>query len=326
MTRYSLCSIIAAIVLPVALNAQSNKTEEVKDKAGQKAENRLDTRIDQGLDKGLNAVEGLFTKRKKGKSKEKASNKQDQQSTRSNNMPSSMDMSSMYGGGVQGEKLQAEDGYGDFVGSYTMTVRSEKNGKEEKDSPYVMEFHFNKNLMAIRADMENKDNLMVFNTKSQDYYMLMNEDGEKTGFKMHAQNTVTPEMIAESEDKDVDGKFERTGKTRVIDGRTCHQYLITSTEGNGEAWIDESEDAAFLGAMSGMSGQRNTQMNDDWKHIPMAGLMIESTWTDTADNRKAFMKTSNIIVGKVDESLFDMSEFQIMDMSAVPGMNGAYGR
>jgi hypothetical protein len=313
-------------LFPLSAIAQTDKAEEVSDKATDKAEQRLDNKIDKGIDSGLNAVEGLFTKKKKSKTTAPKSGSSEK-SESSEGMPSMAGMPGNYGSTVPGERLQPQSGYGEFVGSYTMTVESSKNGKPDKDSPFVMHFHFNKSLMAMKPQLEDEqESLIVYDMGDKFYYMLMEEKGEKSGLKMQMPD-MQNFMETEDETTTATGEsFERTGKTRTIDGRLCHQYLITAEDANGEAWIDESIKGPFLGGFGNMGAQKNQQMNDSWKHMPARGMMIESIWTDKEENRVSKMTTTNIIEGRVNEDMFDMSNYPITDMSNMPGFNSGYGR
>lgn len=319
MKRATLFFLLTIFLSPLV--AQDDKAEEVKDKAATKAENRMDTRIDQGLDKGLNAVEGLFTKKKKKKADRSAEPPKAatpaNQTNPSSNAPSSNAPSIQ---GTVGNTLTATGGDFAFVGSYTMTIESTKNGKADEDSPFVIDYFFNKSLLGMIPHGQKEEMRMIIDLENGHYIMLMNDKGKKTGIKMKMPNFKDGEVDLGDYTTDP-GSYERTGKTKTIDGKVCHQYIFSDDTGSGEVWMDESADMDMMKQFASFA-VRGNKKKQEWQHAPVKGLMMESFWKDNEDKRTAHMATSNIKMGSVDESIFDISKHEIQDMTNLPSFGG----
>jgi len=310
------CSALLALYLlfPVAITAQQEKANEVKDNASKKAEDRLDTRIDQGLDKGLNAIEGLFSKKKNKKASEKA-----KQANTSSSIPASSPTQSNTSSPSQVRETPAADLFlSDFVGSYRITINTEKNGKDKGTVSF--DYYFNQQAWAMVT--EDKGNLtrIIMDFDTDLMTTLMEQGGDKTGIKMKMPRSI--QGVADEpaiEDVTSDFSFTKTGKTKTIEGKLCHQYIGTSSDGKFDAWVDESSEIDMSRQFSAFAKKGK---KENWQSGMYKGLTMESTWTSANGKEVVHMTTSNVQVGSVDAAIFTTGGYEIIDMTSLPGLGG----
>lgn len=307
--------LLAAGLLLIATSSfsQTDKVEEVGGRAVDKADQRVDRKIDQGIDSGLDKLEGVFFG-KKSKSSTKAStegNDQDAGSTEVDAMPTT-------GGNVTIEENTEPFEALDFTGSYRMVVHSYKNGSEQKDSPAEITMAFNTDHMAMvpKSPDEKGDMRMVYDLRNKNTYTLItDEKGQRTGMKMKMMK-----VNVEGDEKGADeGVVTRTDEMRTIEGYKCRKYIYKGKDGSGEAWIAEDVSFDMMAAFRQMVGGKKVEK---WQNMPHNGVAMENTWNSADGKEKVTMFTKDLVIGKVDESLFSTSGFEVMDMTGMP----LYGR
>lgn len=107
---------------------------------------------------------------------------------------------------------------------------------QKENADYAMEFSDKGNTSVI-----------VFDTKNSAMLILSNSDGEKTGFA----TTIDPEAMAElaekyaedyAEEEDLDMnayKPVKTGKSKVILGYKCDEYMVKNEDSEVHMWVSE---------------------------------------------------------------------------------------
>ncbi|HMN05215.1 MAG TPA: DUF4412 domain-containing protein [Flavobacteriales bacterium] len=201
-----------------------------------------------------------------------------------------------------------------FTGSYTWEITSFKNGVQEKGSPKQLAMAFDDEHMAWipQAEPNGEKMSLVFDLKSKVNYTLMTDKkGKRTGVKMKAMRVTMNDV--EGNEKS-EGKVERTNETKVIEGHTCRKYIFSDDDGRGEAWIAEDVKFNAFEALGSMVGSRA----DRWQMAPYQGMVMENTWTSTDGKEKVVMRTRDLVVGKVDKSLFSTAGYEIQDMTNLP--------
>jgi hypothetical protein len=201
-----------------------------------------------------------------------------------------------------------------FTGSFRMEVHSFKNGSEEKDSPVNFIMAFRSDAMAMVPKTGAKEETrMVFDLKNKLMYTLVtDEQGQRTGMKMKMMKV----NVEGPDDGTTDNtKVTRTSETKVIEGRTCRKYTYSDGDGSGEAWIAEDLKWDMMALEKQMMGGKGSGA---WQKSGMDGLMMETTQTSTDGKEKVVMYTKDLVVGKVDDTLFSTAGFEIQDMTAFP--------
>lgn len=205
-----------------------------------------------------------------------------------------------------------------FTGSYMWEIASFKNGVEEKDSPKQMVMAFDDEHMAwIPQSKSNEEKMsLVFDLKNKvNYTLMIDKKGKRTGVKMKSMRVTLNDVEDDEEDNDESvGRVERTNETKVIEGHTCRKYIHTDEDGRSEAWIAEDVKFNAFEALGSMIGSRA----DRWQMAPYQGMVMENTWTSTDGKEKVVMRTRDLVVGKVDKSLFSTAGYEIQDMTNLP--------
>ena len=118
-----------------------------------------------------------------------------------------------------------------------------KNGKLDDQVVYDNYLHKKDADYAMVFKDKDDQSTIIFDTKNSAMLILTDSDGEKTGFA----TTIDPEAMAErveayvdEEETDMDSyKPMKTGKTKVILGYNCDEYLVEDEETEVHMWISE---------------------------------------------------------------------------------------
>lgn len=126
-----------------------------------------------------------------------------------------------------------------------MTMTSYKNG-EKKDEHHIA-YYVNaaENRFAVRAEewrskKKNEPMLMIYDHKNNT--MIMLNEGDRTGVAMNLNAFVSGEAIRKRDEGKASQKksdCKKTGKTKVIQGYTCEEYVCVNEDDNtrSEIWI-----------------------------------------------------------------------------------------
>lgn len=214
-----------------------------------------------------------------------------------------------------------------FEGSFTMQMHTYEKGKENKDSPMHMKFWSSEDMILVQPILKEKsgeDMKMLTDLKNDVQYTLIDDGkGGKMAMKMPKVNM--PDAKGTDADDDDDMNVERTGNTKMIDGIECHEYKGSNEEGTWTAWVAEDMKAPFerfAQAMAGNGGKQKKKNAKGPKDLP-EGIPMESTWESADGKEKVVMYIKELKTGEVDESVFDISGYEVMDIPMMPGMPGA---
>lgn len=207
----------------------------------------------------------------------------------------------------------------EFVGSFTMEMHTFKKGVEEKDSPMNVHFWSKEDMILMQPEVEKKGGEMKILTdlKNKYQYTLMtDEDGERTGIRQPKKK-----ITVENEDeKGEDMNVKKTDATRTIEGHLCHEYVGSNSDGKWTAWVADDIEAPFQQMIQNMSGVAGSK-KEPAAEVPEDAFPLESTWESADGKEKMVMYVKDLKVGSVDESVFDISGYEIMEMPSMPGMN-----
>ncbi len=129
-----------------------------------------------------------------------------------------------------------------FVGKIDMTMSG-----GGKDKSQVLVYSMKED--AMRIDLQGQPVSTIFNLPKHEMLILMHQN------KMYMTKVIEPSDIPRKEAKADDKPanlpdIEDTGKTEVICGYTCHQFLVKDGKTVTEMWL-----AQGLGTFMGMGGQ-----------------------------------------------------------------------
>ena len=163
---------------------------------------------------------------------------------------------------------------------------------------------------AVIFEEQGAKSLIVFDTKNSTMLMLVENDGEKTGFAMG----VDPEAFADMEkDEDFEGKSEydsfKTGNTKTILGYQCDEYLIKDENSEVRVWSSEE-----LGKEVEKKMFSNQQLfGFAFAHAAgMEGMALEYEFKDLDSGEQGLMKVTQIDL-KSNKSIAT-ADYTIMSM------------
>ncbi|MBK9419462.1 MAG: DUF4412 domain-containing protein [Flavobacteriales bacterium] len=199
-----------------------------------------------------------------------------------------------------------------FVGSLTMEMQAWENGKAATEKP--MEVHVwnseSKTLTEFSAG-EGKSMKMLNDLKGKWTYMLMEDaKGGKMAMKTHKKKVTYTGDDSKEQD---DWKVTTTGETKTIDGHVCTKVVGSGKEGTWTAWVAKDLQIDLGQMMGGMgSGGKNASAWNDVKGFP-----LEMEMKDEKGNTTMRMQAKDIHVGAVDEAVFSLAGYQVMEMPSL---------
>lgn len=202
-----------------------------------------------------------------------------------------------------------------FIGSFRMEVHHFQNGIEEKDSPTNMRYWSKEDMTATKMEMpeaKGQDMRMLMDLQNKWQYMLMtDENGSKTAMRSRKKK-----IVMEEKERPAHAEVTVTSETKMIDGHQCVKVVSKSEEGTWTGWVAEDLPAPFDDMM------RNVRTGDTGMSEHMAGVKgfpLEFEWVDADGKASMHCYMKDVVTGKVDESVFSLDGYEVMEM---PG----YGR
>ncbi|MBK8226326.1 MAG: DUF4412 domain-containing protein [Flavobacteriales bacterium] len=197
-----------------------------------------------------------------------------------------------------------------FIGSFRMEMHTFKNDKEDKHSPVNIRFWGRADMILYELMMPDQAQQMRMLTDLRgnwSYTLIDNGQGSRMAMKMKR-----PELPADGSAKGEQPVVTVTKETKVIEGHTCTKMIATSKEGTWTAWVATGLRNAFIDMARGMDGQAAQQNRH--ARTDVEGFPLEFEWVPAQGDERVVCYIKELVVGKVDESLFDISGYQLMEM------------
>lgn len=300
MKNYALL-ILALFFSFSTIDAQLLSTKRVKKSAETKSKQRVDKKVDQGIDKSLDSVEDFLfgKKKKKPKAEDSTAVEYDTEITAEKYDEAyndqEPDYSKMFG---IGGAVEVADFF-EFNSSIDMLMTTyDKKGKtnvinmtmlfpEDEEDYFGMEIKDSDNAKQEMPQMK-----MIYDFKNQQIISMIDNEGQKIGMVMGIDEDQLSKW-AESEDYDIDEvpEWSKTGKTKDILGYNCEQYIFSSEDGDGDAWVTDDDDLKIGYAMNAMA-QAQKQKNKNNNEYP-DGAILEMNYNGN-DGEKMNWITTNI--------------------------------
>lgn len=207
----------------------------------------------------------------------------------------------------------------DFVGSFTMHFTELKKGKPAKNSPMKVTYYFNKNQVAFVPDAVKGDQTtMIYNLENKMVTTLVDSKGEKTGMRMKM-----PNINIEAKTGDASSySLTPTDERKTIDGYACRKYLMETDEYTGHTWVTEEADINYAKLFSFLNtGQKNNKVSPAALK-DLKGFAMETYTKSKRGDVEVEMKVTDLTVGKVNEDVFDTSDYNITDMTSLMNFDG----
>ncbi len=194
------------------------------------------------------------------------------------------------------------------VGAFEGEVDYNLNGKQHDGT--VSYFMKGKQILAKTINNGHEGDVII-NMESREITMLM------TAQRMYTTMTI-PSSNSSAMSK---GTFTDTGRSDVILGKTCEEWLYRGPKGSSSIW-----GAHGLGNFGGFAGKPNdpsAAWADAVKHNGLFPLKIVSK--DTNGNVMMTMEATKLTPGTLDESLFQVpAGFTKMDIGNLGAMMGQH--
>lgn len=207
----------------------------------------------------------------------------------------------------------------DFVGSFIMHFTELKKGKPTKNSPMKVAYYFNKNQVAFVPESTKGDRTtMIYSLEDRVVTTLVDSKGEKSGMRMKM-----PKINIEGKTGDASSySVTPTDERKTIEGYACRKYLLESDEYTGHTWITEEANIDYAKLFDFLNaGQKNNNLSlaalKDLK-----GFAMETYTKSKKGDVEIEVKISDLTVGKVDENIFDTSDYNITDMTSLMNFDG----
>lgn len=198
-----------------------------------------------------------------------------------------------------------------FTGSFRMEVHTFKNNKEDKHSPVNMRIWSREGMLLYELVMPDQPQQMRMLTDLRTnfvYTLIDNGQGGRTAMKMKR-----PELGSLVDDKKSEKpQITVTKETRMIEGHNCTKVIVTSKEGTWTAWVATGLRSAFLDMARAMDGQAAQQ--NRFARTDVEGFPLEYDWVPASGDERVVCNVKELVVGKVDEKLFDLNGYQMIEM------------
>ncbi len=185
-----------------------------------------------------------------------------------------------------------------FEGKVVMNVKS-----GDKDTDINMFVKGNKTL--IQVSNEQKANV-IMDSKAKTMTILMPEQKMYMEMDMNMMKGMTEKMKKNDEAEDngkMNGKFDKTGETKDINGYECEKWVYTDDDGNKtEAWMTKE-----LGNFMGFSNPMANDESSSWqKEIEGKGYfpMLAVHYVD--GEVESSMEVKSVDKKSLDESMFEV--------------------
>jgi len=204
-----------------------------------------------------------------------------------------------------------------FIGSFNMEMHIYENGKEQKQSPANVSISSSAEKIAFHTTVPGvKEQMrMIIDQKEKWQYMLV-DDGK--GNKM-AMKTRKMKVIGTEEEKNTNAAdVQVTDETKTIDGHLCKKLIAKSEDGTWIGWMAQDIEVPFELFMRDM--QRGGGNFHDDAITGIHGFPLEYEWTSTDGKERMQSFIRDLKVGKVDEKVFSLDGYQVMELPTMPGM------
>lgn len=200
-----------------------------------------------------------------------------------------------------------------FTGNFRMEVHHFTGAAENKDSPMNMHYWSSPEMVLVKMetkDTKGQDMKMLTDLKGKWQYMLVTDDkGAKTAMKSRKKK-ITVESATKPGSEPV---VTMTDETRVIEGHACRKVIVKSDDGVWTGWVAEDIPAPFADmARTVQSG--DPRMMERLSKI--TGCPLEYEWVDAKSKDRTVCYLRDVSVGKVDESVFSLDGYEVMEMPA----------
>lgn len=197
---------------------------------------------------------------------------------------------------------------GSFEGQvdYKMTTRKGEN----VDMSYLLKGK----RIRINTSMKGHDGAMIMDLSTRKMMMLMPEQKKYTETEIRNPKGKSGKP---------EGKISKTGKTEVILGRKCEEWLYEGKTGQSSIWA-----VSGMGNFMAMGGRPGDSSNAWAEAVKSKGLFpLRMTYTDKSGNTEMTMEATKIDEKSLDAALFEVpAGYEKIEMPGFGDMGGSSGK
>lgn len=277
------------------LGDQANK---YKKRAQRKTERRVDRTVDNAID---DVLDGIFKKKKKNKAP---------------NDDVYMEDSDVYDMEEEDDTVTKDDDitFNDFTGGMTMTYETKISGNTDAEASGKSKYYFDRFQSAYQPIERNgsANVTMIYDLKKKTMTTVQHRANDKTAIVIK-RPAVTVSKGTSTENP----KVTRLSSTKTIQGYQCHKYLVENDNELMTLWVAEDLRYNFHNLM--LSVQNQTKKSSKAARnfsSEVKGFPLEIVVESKTDDEVTTIKISNLEVGFVDPSIFDLSDCEVTDMTS----------
>lgn len=276
--------------------------------------------IEDGVGK---VVQGLFGKKKKKKEEETEPSEDapadtgdegaDAREAEEQRKAMAM-MQSMFGGG---EDVKIEEVYV-FDGRVEGTMTNTNKKGKESTSDITSYFSKSKEYFAFEPEEDKKGNtgLIIFDPVNKAMVTLV-EDDQKMAMVIPMDWDAAVDAAAEEEG--VEGRWEKTGRTKTIAGYAANEYKGTHQEYETSFWVAEDPALEGLGLFGGLfrMDKKKKATQQLFEGMP-SGMVMEATSLNTETGEKSFWLVNSVDMSHSSD--ISTAGYQVMSLGNMGGM------
>ena len=162
---------------------------------------------------------------------------------------------------------------------------------------------------AVIFDADGAQSVIVFDTKNSTMLMLVENDGEKTGFAMGIDPSALADLEEDGEAEDFEYESFKTGNSKTLLGYQCDEYLIKDENSEVRVWSSEK-----LGKEVEKKMFQNQQIfGGAFTHAAgMEGMALEYDFKDLESGEQGIMKVTQIDLNS--NKSISTSDYTVMSM------------
>ncbi|MCH7402154.1 DUF4412 domain-containing protein [Belliella kenyensis] len=230
------------------------------------------------------------------------------------------------GGGFNMEKIlsglsadvETAEAY-QFSGYSVMEITAvDEKGKLQ--DPFRMKTYIDQSSQTVAMEFESQEKkkssktIIIYDIDRNANIFLLEADGQKSSMAYSYDfENITEEADLSEWEKELDSKdlnFEKTGRSKVIHGYNCAEYIIDSEEGKATYWITDRPiigSGSFWGESNPLMGNKTYRdKNSKLGNLPN-GHMMEMIFESKKDQSKSEIKI--IEINETSSQKFEMSSY-----------------
>lgn len=278
-----------------SVNAQFFK--KLKEKALESAERNIEQKTEEKIEETTQAtVDSVFKVPSRIFKKKQKSQENDNSST-----------------GIPSVEMMAGMGNASFESNYVFAVTAtiEIEDKKANLSKTTMKQGYGKE--ALMTEMENSSNPILIDMKNQSAILLDINAGTAQVMSLHWMQKLMGNAGTTQEDtNEQHPEVVKTGKTKQMNGYTCHEYNISFTEGKINAWYAPDVPFDYQDYLRGMAKMFSNKKEENPLQLLNTdyGYVMEMTFYNHQNEKQNTMKVTALSekVRMINMDMFDVQK------------------